>query len=136
MDDFVNIWKSDSKKAAPAPAKEPVAIQSKEGEFYGKWLDQTSAKIANPVQAGLDALKTLYPDHHIVATTDYALDVLNFPGVIYTPIEDLPLLTQTYYLSFARASGLPGTLAESVLIGGFKLLWEVIRDPSFHEVTN
>lgn len=73
-----------------------------------------------------DALRKLYPDHSLVMTSDWRLQLLSFPGVSAEPIEAAPLVTEVVFIPLARRLGGPlGMVADSVEIGTFKVTWEV-----------
>ncbi|GLB33979.1 putative ATPase associated with various cellular activities (AAA) [Lyophyllum shimeji] len=115
---FVNVW-FDKDKLTDA------AVDNGKDEFYSKWHDQASAKHANPFLAGADALRQLYPNLSLVGTTDYQLDILNHPGVVATPLENTPLVTDTFFRAIARGLGAkPGLLLERIHFGGFKVSFD------------
>ncbi|KAF4575048.1 hypothetical protein EYR36_006404 [Pleurotus pulmonarius] len=96
-----------------------------ERKFYGEWIDKASAKHSAPEQFAADALRKLYPDHSLVMTSDWRLQLLNFPGVSAEPIEAAPLVTEVVFIPLARRFGGPlGVVADSVEIGTFKVTWE------------
>ncbi|KAF7432983.1 hypothetical protein PC9H_004927 [Pleurotus ostreatus] len=96
-----------------------------ERKFYGEWIDKASAKHSAPEQFAADALRKLYPDHSLVMTSDWRLQLLSFPGVSAEPIEAAPLVTEVVFIPLARRLGGPlGIVADSVEIGTFKVTWE------------
>ncbi|KNZ74826.1 hypothetical protein J132_06047 [Termitomyces sp. J132] len=99
------------------------ATKDKEG-FYGEWSKQASAKHTDPLLAGADALRRLYPGHSVVLSTDFNLNILNHPGVVAIPVEQTPLVTNTLFVSVARGIGaVPGVLIDLVQFGVFKVAW-------------
>jgi transitional endoplasmic reticulum ATPase len=59
-------------------------------------------------------------------TMDYRLNLLNFPGALAVPLEDLPLVTNLVFIPLVRGLGpLPGILIDQVDFGAFKLTWDV-----------
>ncbi|KAF5387729.1 hypothetical protein D9615_000556 [Tricholomella constricta] len=115
-DAFVNVWFDKEDGRTGHECKK---------DFYGKWSEQASAKHSSPLLAGADALRRLYPNHSVVLTTDYKLNILNHPGVLATPVEKTPLVTNTIFLPIARGMGaIPGLLVELVEFGAFKISWD------------
>ncbi|KAG5341953.1 hypothetical protein C0989_006797 [Termitomyces sp. Mn162] len=104
------------------------ATKDKEG-FYGEWSKQASAKHTDPLLAGADALRRLYPGHSVVLSTDFNLNILNHPGVVAIPVEQTPLVTNTLFVSVARGIGaVPGVLIDLVQFGVFKVAWDSRQD--------
>ncbi|KAF9006566.1 P-loop containing nucleoside triphosphate hydrolase protein [Cyathus striatus] len=113
-DAFVNVWFGKEDEHSPPP-------KSREA-FYGKWSDSARPHSAN-------ALLSLYPNHSLVMTQDYQLNILNFPGISVTPLEKTPLLTNLNFIPLPKSSSpVPGVLIDSVELGAFKLGW---RDYEF-----
>jgi hypothetical protein len=74
----------------------------------------------------VDALRRLYPQHSLVTTTDFRLNLLNFPGAYTVPLENIPLVTKLLFLPLARSLGsLPGVLIDQVEFGAFNMAWDV-----------
>ncbi|KAF8238855.1 P-loop containing nucleoside triphosphate hydrolase protein [Tricholoma matsutake] len=116
MEEFVNVFinKEDS----------GVAPSSNQ-DFYGEWIDHASAKHSNSVLVAADALRRLYPKHSLVTTMDFRLNLLNFPAALAVPLENLPLVTNLFFVPLARSLGsLPGVLIDQVVFGAFKLAWD------------
>ncbi|RDB22658.1 putative ATPase YjoB [Hypsizygus marmoreus] len=113
---FVNVFfdKEDSAKS-----------NNVKGDFYGQWSDLASAKHSSPLLSGADALRRIYPNHSLVTTTDYRLNVLDHPAVLAAPLEKTPLVTNLVFFPFARAVGsIPGILADQIEFGAFKISWD------------
>lgn len=71
-------------------------------------------------------LQKLYPNHSLVVTQDYRLNILSFPGVHAQPISPPELITNTVFASLPkRVSPVPGILLDSVEYGAFKVFWRV-----------
>lgn len=114
----MNVWFDQDKLT-------DVTGNNGKNDFYSKWHDQASAKHSSPLLGGADALQRLYPNHSILVTTDYKLDILNHPGVVATPLEKTPLVTDTLFLPIARGLGaMPGFLLEFVHFGAFKVSFD------------
>lgn len=57
---------------------------------------------------------------------DFRLNLLNFPAALAVPLENLPLVTNLFFVPLARSLGsLPGVLIDQVVFGAFKLAWDV-----------
>ncbi|KAF9247382.1 P-loop containing nucleoside triphosphate hydrolase protein [Melanogaster broomeanus] len=95
-------------------------------DFYGKWVDQASAKHVNAELTASDALRKLYPGHSLVISDDYRLNILSFPGVHVEPHSPSEVVTNTLFASLPRRIGdnVPGKLLDSVIFGTFKATWK------------
>lgn len=60
-------------------------------------------------------------------STDYRLQLLNFPGAYAVPLEDVPLVTNLFFAPLRRSLGSLGVLIDQVVFGAFKLAWDVSR---------
>ncbi|KAF9464375.1 P-loop containing nucleoside triphosphate hydrolase protein [Collybia nuda] len=113
---FINVWFDKDEQGATAGLSD---------DFYGKWTKQSSAKHSSPALFGADALRRLYPKHSVVATSDYSLNILSFPGAQAIPVETTPLITNILFIPLARNLGsLPGVLVDQVQYGTFNLIWD------------
>ncbi|KAG7449020.1 P-loop containing nucleoside triphosphate hydrolase protein [Guyanagaster necrorhizus] len=73
----------------------------------------------------LDALRKLYPKHSVVTTSDYRLNLLNFPEAYKIPMEATPLVSELVFRPLAKnISPIPGVIAELVEFGVFHLAWQ------------
>lgn len=73
-----------------------------------------------------EALRSLYPDHSLVMTQGYGINLLGFPGVQVTPLEKTPSITNLLFVPVARSLGtVPGVLVDQVNFGAFQLTWKV-----------
>ncbi|KAL0949354.1 hypothetical protein HGRIS_009423 [Hohenbuehelia grisea] len=72
-----------------------------------------------------DALLKAYPNHSLVMTSDWNLQLLSFPGVYAVPIQKNPLFTELFFIPLARRlGGPPGVLVDQVQLGAFSVAWE------------
>ncbi|KAG6879196.1 hypothetical protein C0992_004435 [Termitomyces sp. T32_za158] len=114
---FVNVW-FDQDGATGVSAK------GKRG-FYDEWSKQASAKHSDPLLAGADALRRLYPGHSVVISTEFNMNILNHPEVVTTPVEQTPLVTTTVFVPIARGIGtMSGVLIDHIQFGVFKASWD------------
>lgn len=73
-----------------------------------------------------EALRRLYPNHSLVMTQGYGINLLGCPGIQVTPLEKTPLITNLLFVPLARSLGtVPGVLADQVIFGAFQLTWKV-----------
>jgi transitional endoplasmic reticulum ATPase len=73
-----------------------------------------------------NVLRRLYPGHSLVMTSDYTLNLLNFPGAYSQPLADTQLVTDVFFIPLARRLGnTSGILIDNVNFGAFKLAWDV-----------
>lgn len=78
--------------------------------------------------SSLDALRRLHPKHSVVTSSDYRLNLLNFPGAYKIPMESTPMVSELVFIPLAKnMSPIPGIIAEQVEFGVFRLAWEVSR---------
>lgn len=117
-DSFVNVWFSEDSTDGPHGGYDHAG-------FYKDWSSLGSAKHSSEAERAADALRKAYPKHSLVFSDDYMPDVFSFPGVIVKPLDDIPLLTNTIFVTLSRmGSPVPGMLLDSVYFGGFDLSWE------------
>ncbi|PBL02323.1 P-loop containing nucleoside triphosphate hydrolase protein [Armillaria gallica] len=118
-DAFIQIWRDEGNPDATA------AREIEGNAFYATWTEQSSAKHSTPVHTALDALRKLYPKHSVVTTSDYRLNLLNFPGTYKIPMGSTPLVSELVFIPLAKnMSPIPGILAEQVEFGVFRLAWQ------------
>ncbi|KAJ3518065.1 hypothetical protein NLJ89_g106 [Agrocybe chaxingu] len=117
-EEFVNIWIPG--RDLPCPTGE----HKDDKDFYKQWIEKASASISIPSVTGADALRRLYPDHSLVMTQDYGINLLGFPAAQLTPLEKTPLITNLFFIPLSRSVGIPGVLVDNVEFGAFKLVWQ------------
>jgi len=106
--------------------------------LIGHWLDQGSAKHSSPLVLLSQLLQKLYPNHSLVVTQDFRLNLLSFPHAHVEPISPPELIVNTFFVSLPKNSGpVPGVLFDSVEYGAFKAFWQgkpfilyIVRWPS------
>ncbi|KAL1700191.1 P-loop containing nucleoside triphosphate hydrolase protein [Schizophyllum commune] len=124
-DDFVDAW-SDSERGHPSPVAptHPTPAAPPSGAFAG-WLDKSSARHSNPPVYITDILRKAYPNHSLVLSSDYSLNLTRYPHAVSVPIPDDPLITQLQYVPLARSAGPePGVLVDKVEYGAFRVAWD------------
>ncbi|KAJ7750905.1 P-loop containing nucleoside triphosphate hydrolase protein [Mycena metata] len=105
-DDFINIWTSASVS----------------NDFHRHWNDLGSGKFVSPHLQALSAIRTIYPNHSVVATME---DVLKHPDVRSSPLADAPRLSVMVYVPQRRVNGRAhGALAEQVHFAAVTVAWE------------
>ncbi|KAF8917862.1 P-loop containing nucleoside triphosphate hydrolase protein [Mucidula mucida] len=114
-DAFVKVWFDE---------QDPSAI--KEGNaFYEEWAEHAGAKHSEPSHYALNALRKLYPKHSIVMTSDYRLNVLQYPHVLKVPMNASPLIANLVFIPLARnMSPRPGLIVDAVELGAFHVAWQ------------
>jgi hypothetical protein len=113
-DDFINVW----------------ADPSDEHEFHRQWSNQASAKHSAPPLQAANALRKIYPDHSLVLTFQ---NVRNFPGALFSPIPNAPLVTSVSFIPGARSNGsATGTLVDVIQFGAFQTAWDVRTQTSLY----
>ncbi|KAF8165526.1 P-loop containing nucleoside triphosphate hydrolase protein [Crassisporium funariophilum] len=118
-DEFVNVWIG---REDDVPTSE---TQKTSKDFYGQWIDKASAKFSSPPVTGADALRHLHPNHSLVMTQGYGIDILGFPAAQVTPLEKTPLITNLIFIPIARSLGtVPGILVDQIQYGVFKVTWQ------------
>ena len=98
-----------------------IAARLSHGNFlqlpYGSDLTATSSA---------EALRSLYPNHSLVMTQGYGINLLGFPEVQIIPLEKAPSITNLSFVPVARSLGtVPGVLVDQVNFGAFQLTWKV-----------
>ncbi|KDR83952.1 hypothetical protein GALMADRAFT_219779 [Galerina marginata CBS 339.88] len=118
-DEFINVW-VNGEEEAPA-----TGTQKDDKDFYAQWVDKSSAKLAIPTITGADALRRLHPNHSLVCTQGWGMNILGFPGASITPLKKNPLVTNLVFVPLARSLGsVPGVLVDQVQFGSFKASWK------------
>ena len=69
-------------------------------------------------------LQELYPDHSLVVTADWKLDLLQFPDALTALIPGKKFLSHAVFVPFARRTGHAGVVAKDVFYGVFRLAWK------------
>ncbi|TDL29533.1 P-loop containing nucleoside triphosphate hydrolase protein [Rickenella mellea] len=101
------------------------AAQASADKLYDDWVKQASGKRSDPEIYAADALRKLYPNHSLVISADWQLNLLRFPGAYAEPVNPSELVTEAIFVPLPRhTSTLPGILVESVAYGAFKFSWE------------
>ncbi|KAI0068685.1 P-loop containing nucleoside triphosphate hydrolase protein [Artomyces pyxidatus] len=89
------------------------------------WTNQGSAKHSGPAILISQTLQKLYPNHSIVLTRDFRLNILQFPAVTVKPLSPSDLVTNVGFIPLTRGAGpRPGVLVDSVEYGAFELTWQ------------
>ena len=78
-------------------------------------------------------LQEKYPGYSIVATQDYRLNLLSFPMTSIEPLSPSDLITNIIFVPLPKnRAEIPGTLAQSIQYGGFKVSWQVLAHEHSH----
>ncbi|CAK5275495.1 unnamed protein product, partial [Mycena citricolor] len=84
--------------------------------------DIAAAPHSSPVLQAFKALREIYPAHSIAATQG---NILGFPGLLYSPLADAPLVSHTMFIPIARSGGgVKGALLDSIQFGAFTVAWD------------
>ncbi|KAJ7283998.1 P-loop containing nucleoside triphosphate hydrolase protein [Mycena rebaudengoi] len=108
-DDFVNIWVGTDEK--------------KPNDFHNKWSEHASAKHENPALMAYNALRKIYgPSYSMVMTSH---NVLGLPAMLYSPMPNAPLVTNTFFVPVSRNFGkVNGVLVDQIEVGAFQAAWD------------
>ncbi|KAF8681620.1 P-loop containing nucleoside triphosphate hydrolase protein [Rhizoctonia solani] len=71
-------------------------------------------------------LRDKYPDHSLVVTEDWQVDVLNLEGVAWKPLDGVELQTHVTFIAPTRRNQ-TGQVARSIRFGGFDVWWKEER---------
>lgn len=93
-----------------------------DSDMYSKWVDKASAQFARPNVIGADLLRKLYPNHSVVMSQDFNLNILGFPHAVTIPLKPDELITNMFFFPLARGAG--GLLASSIEFGAFRTAWD------------
>jgi transitional endoplasmic reticulum ATPase len=116
-DPFVKVWFNEGETTS--------APEGLGDDFYGKWIEQASAKHISPELFGAHALRKLYPGYSLVMSSDQRINPLNFPGAYAVPIQDNQVVTNVVFVPLARRVGAtPGLVVDFVQLGSFVVAWE------------
>ncbi|RPD66739.1 P-loop containing nucleoside triphosphate hydrolase protein [Lentinus tigrinus ALCF2SS1-7] len=93
--------------------------------MYDPWVDQASNKFSDPAVFGARQLRKLYPDHSIVLSFDYTVNIFGYPGALIQPLSPPDLISAVYFVPLARRlSQIPGVLVDSISFGSFRVAWD------------
>jgi len=68
----------------------------------------------------------LYPNHSLVMSADYGLNLTSFPGAYTVPLSPSELVANVFFVPIARRLGsVQGVILDNVVFGGFKVAWDV-----------
>ncbi|KAG8759532.1 hypothetical protein FRC12_009729 [Ceratobasidium sp. 428] len=68
-------------------------------------------------------LRSHYPDHSLVVTDDWQVNILNLEGVIWKMIDEVELQSHVHFMP-PRRRNLPGQIVRSIRFGGFNVEWK------------
>ncbi|KAF8314781.1 P-loop containing nucleoside triphosphate hydrolase protein [Clavulina sp. PMI_390] len=109
-----------------ASKEEWEQIEADHPSVYEKWVDHFSSEQPFAEFKLINTLRTLYPDHAIVAHTGYnQMDFSKLPKAHLVPLSnsELPVLSTDFRPPARRRDG-SGTLSQTVMFGGYHLKWE------------
>ncbi|TFK22343.1 P-loop containing nucleoside triphosphate hydrolase protein [Coprinopsis marcescibilis] len=120
-DEFVDVVFGRPPKKGPGhPPHKPDPK-----DLYQQSIETTSAPWAHPEIPAADTLRRLYPNHSLVMTRDFDMNILSLPGVAAEPVEQDPLITNVFFVPLNRRySQVPGALVDKVELGVFNISWE------------
>jgi transitional endoplasmic reticulum ATPase len=72
-------------------------------------------------------LRSKYPNHSIVVSDDWQINILNLEGVTWKPLDGVELQSHVAFVAPARRNQ-SGRLTRSIRFGGFDVKW---REESF-----
>ncbi|KAH7343407.1 P-loop containing nucleoside triphosphate hydrolase protein [Rhizoctonia solani] len=71
-------------------------------------------------------LRDKYPDHSLVVTADWQVNILNLEGATWKPLEGVELQSQVAFIAPSRRDQ-PAQVARSIRFGGFDVWWKEER---------
>ncbi|KIM91080.1 hypothetical protein PILCRDRAFT_811596 [Piloderma croceum F 1598] len=115
-DAFVNVMFQEERNGE--------TVNKGNDSFYDKFVEMASAKYADPAVQGASSLRQLYPNHSLVMSADYGLNLTSLPGASALPLSPSELVTNVLFVPIARRLGsVPGVLLDNIVFGGFKVAW-------------
>ncbi|KAG9105538.1 hypothetical protein FRC07_009204 [Ceratobasidium sp. 392] len=108
------------------PAVRPEPGEREDGTF-GEWVKHCSSSRVDTDTFLTNYLRSRYPDHSLVVTDDWQVNILNLEGVIWKTISEVELQSHVQFIP-PRRRDLPGQIVRSIRFGGFNLEW---RDEKF-----
>jgi AAA+ superfamily predicted ATPase len=111
MDDFIKV-SFDDQTSKKADAE------------YNAWIGHSSHQQVDSDTFFSSKLQELYPDHSLVVTADWKLDLLQFPDALTALIPGKKFLSHAVFVPFARRTGHAGVVAKDVFYGVFRLAWK------------
>ncbi|KAG8716241.1 hypothetical protein FRC11_006635 [Ceratobasidium sp. 423] len=71
-------------------------------------------------------LREKYPDHSLIVTADWQVNILNLDGVSWKPLDGVELQSQVTFIAPSRRDR-PGQVARTIRFGGFDVWWKEER---------
>ncbi|KAJ1309035.1 hypothetical protein OPQ81_004716 [Rhizoctonia solani] len=116
-DHFINITLDDTYDALDARHHPGNKTGPSE-----EWRKHCSANREDTDTFLTTMLREKYPDHSLVVTADWQINILNLEGVAWKPLDGVELQSQVMFIAPSRR-GQPGQVARSIRFGGFDVQW-------------
>ncbi|KAG8761768.1 hypothetical protein FRC12_009344 [Ceratobasidium sp. 428] len=93
------------------------------GAPFGEWVKHCSSSRVDTDTFLTNYLRSHYPDHSLVVTDDWQVNILNLEGVIWKMIDEVELQSHVHFMP-PRRRNLPGQIVRSIRFGGFNVEWK------------
>lgn len=117
-DHFINVTLDDAYDALdarhhPGNKKGPTE----------EWQRHCSAQDVDNDTFITSMLRSRYPDHSLVVTSDWQINLLNLEGVVWKPLDGVELQSHVAFVAPPRRN-IPGQIVRSIRFGGFDVEWK------------
>ncbi|KAF8605324.1 P-loop containing nucleoside triphosphate hydrolase protein [Ceratobasidium sp. AG-I] len=115
---FVNITLDEGYEGVAA------SLDSRhKSEPFDEWVKHSSAHRVDTDTFLTNFLRTKYPSHSLVVTSDWQINILNLEGVAWKPRDEVELQSKVMFIP-PRRRGVPGQIVRSIRFGAFDLEWK------------
>ncbi|KAG8746429.1 hypothetical protein FRC10_005140 [Ceratobasidium sp. 414] len=95
----------------------------RKGGPFDEWVKHCSSSRVDTDTFLTNYLRSRYPDHSLVVTDDWQVNILNMEGIMWKPMDEVELQTHVRFIP-PRRRNLPGQIARSIRFGGFNVEWK------------
>ncbi|QRV87747.1 AAA family ATPase [Ceratobasidium sp. AG-Ba] len=114
---FVTINLDDKEESLEEPAPSPNNGPTE------AWVKHSSSTRVDSDTFLTNYLRSHYPNHSLVVTDDWQINLLNVEGLLWKPLSNVELQSHVQFIP-PRRRNLPGMVARSIQFGGFNVEWK------------
>ncbi|KAG9104194.1 hypothetical protein FRC06_004619 [Ceratobasidium sp. 370] len=93
------------------------------GGSFDEWVKHCSSSRVDTDTFLTNYLRSRYPDHSLVVTDDWQVNILNMEGIMWKPMDEVELQSHVRFIP-PRRRNLPGQIVRSIRFGGFNVEWK------------
>ncbi|KAG8717124.1 hypothetical protein FRC08_008159 [Ceratobasidium sp. 394] len=108
-------------EAYEGPIAHPTPVPK--GGPFDEWVKHCSSSRVDTDTFLTNYLLSHYPDHSLVVTDDWQINILNMEGIMWKPMDGVELQSHVAFIPPPRRD-LPGQIVRSIRFGGFNVEWK------------